>query len=141
MAVRFPPKLPVEAVKTYSIDTPGGTHWREVDCETFGCPTLATGWSTFVDESTPLGRQQAHYIRTKSGRRYTMKFKNSLTVFVFLAGTECFETHREQYRPEIYRVRGGDWRGIVGEIRTHDKPDHWAEDFAHHQDELAKAQR
>ncbi len=135
---RVPPKLPVQAMKTYAIDSPKATHWRTVDCDEYGCATSAAGWQTVVDEATNLGQRQAHYIRQLAGRPYTVTNTNGLTVFLFPAGTECFQEHQVKVgRPDIFTVRGGDWRGIIGGTRTHDTPDNWVDDFAEHQDNLA----
>jgi hypothetical protein len=42
-------------------------------------------------------------------------------------------------RPELYVVRGGDWRGNPrGEVRRHSGPDSWVNDFAEHQDRIAR---
>ena len=87
-------------------------------------------------------QRQAWYIRNQSGRRFTEDRDQApgLTVFVFEAGQTCFDAGRHQTRlerPELYIVRGGDWRGHTGNERKHTRPEHWVEDFAEHQQQLA----
>ncbi len=141
MINRINPNLPVNAYKTFGIDIPLGTHWREVGCEAVECEVQAQGWVTMVNEATDLGKRQAHYIRRQSGRPYTEERISGGTQFTFPPGTECFQTHRVRTdRPQIHLVRGGDWRGKVGETHIYDRPDQWQDDFATHQDKLRRAQ-
>jgi hypothetical protein len=124
-------------MKTYTIDSPKGTHWRTVPCAAVDCPVSASGWETRVDETTPLGARQAAYIRNHAARPYKERIENGISVFVFPAGAECFTEHRERTgRPDLFIVRGGDWRGIIGQPKIHDRPEHWVEDFAEHQDTI-----
>ncbi len=83
---------------------------------------------------------RAYYIRHLSGREFTDHIDESgITVFDFPPDQDCFEGHKIRIdRPEIFEVRGGDWRGNpTRESRIHDRPDDWVEDFALHQDEIA----
>jgi hypothetical protein len=100
------------------------------------------GWQSTIDESTVLGQQQAHYIRKQSGRAFTeSRTEGALTVFSFEAGQRCFDAgnHRARLdRPELYLVRGGDWRGNpTGEQRQHANAADWVEDFGEHQQRIA----
>lgn len=139
---RVQPRLDVTAMKTYAIHAPKSSHFRTVSCEEFGCEHQRDGWQSVIDESTPMGQAQAHYIRNKSGRRYT-EDRNHLpgvTVFRFEAGQECFSGGHElrNDRPELFLVRDGDWRGNPsGTVRTHVGADDWVDDFANHQQQLA----
>jgi hypothetical protein len=135
---RIVPELPPQAFKTYRISAPLATHWNTVTCADAGCPHYLGGWESHIDERTGLGRRQAHYIRSESGRRFT-EHRNELglTVFAFEAGQKCFASHKARnMRPEHYLERGGDWRAAVGRPVEHTKPDFWVESFALNQDRL-----
>jgi hypothetical protein len=141
MLTRLEPAGPVHAYQTYQIVSPISTHFRDGTCDEAGCLAQRNGWRTTVDESTDLGARQAHYIRKQSGRRFTeSRTETGLTAFTFEAGQRCFATHKVPLeRPELYVVRGGDWRGNPrGEVRRHSGPDSWVNDFAEHQDRIAR---
>jgi hypothetical protein len=135
--------MAAEAYKTYSIRSPIGSHYRPATCAEVDCPAHTHGWTTTVDTDTPLGREQADYIRARAGRRFTEeRLPGTLVAFRFPAGQRCFaaESHKVSLgRPEIYLVRGGDWRGNPrGDgVRRHVRPDDWIEDFGEHQQNLA----
>jgi len=135
---RIIPALPAEAMKSYRIVSPRDTAVK-VACEQAGCLQWRHGWDTTVDESTDLGRMQAAYIRTESGRTFReLRTEAALTVFRFEAGQRCFADH--ETRPEKFIVRGGDWRGNPrGEFRQHASAADWVEDFALHQQALHDA--
>lgn len=93
-----------------------------------------------MDESTDLGQQQAHYVRSVSGRHYREdRTPAGLTEFTFEAGQTCFGEHKTRLdKPELFVVRGGDWRGNPRHERhVHANADDWVDDFATHQDKLA----
>src|SRR5690606_34697531 len=109
-------------------------------CEDAGCLAWRYGWETRVDEGTELGRAQAAYIRHQSGRTFReIRTAEGLTVFRFEPYQRCFAEHRT--RPEVYLVRGGDWRRDLGLIRRHTRPADWVEDFGEHQQRIADQQR
>lgn len=140
-SMRMQPQLPVEAMKTYQVLAPRSTHFVPAPCSAANCPHYLNGWRTPIDESTDLGKQQAYYIRNQSGRRYT-EDRNMLpgvTIFTFEAGQSCFRQHERRLdKPEIFLVKGGDWRGNpTGMKREHVNADDWVDDFANHQDKLA----
>jgi hypothetical protein len=136
---RITPNAPVQAFQTYRIISPPDRSVRAA-CEQVGCAAYLHGWETRVDEGTPLGRSQAAYIRLQSGRTFReSRTGEGLTVFRFEPRQRCFAEHRT--RPEIFLVRGGDWRRDLGLIRHHQRPADWVEDFAGHQDRLADQQR
>lgn len=137
---RIDPQLPTHAYQTYEIRSPISTHFRPGTCDEAGCLAQRHGWKTTVDERVPLGQRQAHYIRKTAGRKYTeVRTEAGLTEFVFEAGQQCFQTHQIPLeRPELYVVRGGDWRGNpTGEVRRHSS-DGWVNDFSEHQDRIAR---
>lgn len=142
MITRFAPKMPVQAYKTYEIAMPKATHWRKATCDEVDCAHYRQGWVTRVDESIDLGRSQAHYIRTQSRRGFTEERDAAgLTVFTFEAGQRCFREHETPLaRPQLHAVRGGDWRGMVGDRHIYDRPDQWREDLAIQLDALRGAQ-
>ena len=128
------------AYQTYSITSPRDTSVRAA-CEQVGCAAWARGWESVIDERTELGARQAGYIRGQSGRTFReQRTAAGLTVFRFESGQRCFAEHRT--RPEVYRVRDGDWRGNpTGRIRTHVRPQDWTEDFGEHMQLLATQQK
>ncbi|MCZ4509950.1 hypothetical protein O3Q52_17445 [Streptomyces sp. ActVer] len=136
--------------QTYSITSPPDRQVKAA-CERAGCVGWRHGWQSVIDESTacgatgtgplcawaaagrmPCGTCQATYIRQRSGRTFReQKTGAGLTVFSFESGQRCFAEH--QTRPEIYAVRGGDYREITGPTRTHQRATDWQEDFGEHQ--------
>jgi len=136
---RIVPAAPVGAFQTYRIISPPDRSVRAA-CEQVGCQAWLYGWETRLDERTPLGQAQALYIRADSGRTFReLRTAEGLTVFRFEPRQRCFAEHRT--RPEMYLVRGGDWREDLGLIRQHQRPVDWVEDFSLHQDRLADQQR
>jgi hypothetical protein len=133
--MRIEPNMPAHLYQTYSITAPMDTTVVAA-CEQVACPAWTRGWDSVIDERTELGKQQAHYIRTQSGRTFReMKTDAGLTVFRFEAHQRCFEEHRT--RPEIYLVRDGDHRGNpTGRRRQHTRPADWVEDMAENQGHL-----
>lgn len=140
--MRIVPELPAAAYKTYAISSPLATHYRDASCSEVDCQAQEHGWRTVVDESTDLGQRQAAYIRRESGRKYTEERQpDTLTAFTFEAGQTCFESHKVSLqRPELFLVRGGDWRGNPrGDLPfQHGSPESWLDDFGTHQESLAE---
>lgn len=137
---RITPALPVHAYQTYQVVAPQATHWRPATCAEVDCQAYTGGWRSLIDEATELGKRQAHYIRRESGRKFAEhRDEAGLTVFEFEAGQRCFAPHQARTgRPEVYLVRGGDWRGNpAGQVRKHVRAEDWLEDFAEHQDRIA----
>ncbi|HZB28930.1 MAG TPA: hypothetical protein VE465_02070 [Streptosporangiaceae bacterium] len=105
-------------------------------CQMVGCEAYRLGWESHIDESTPLGRGQAAYIRQRSGRTFSeRRTEAGVTVFRFDSGQRCFGEHRTI--PNFFSVRAGDWRRNLGLIRAHQRPADWVEDFALHQQAIA----
>lgn len=140
---RITPALPADAMTTYRIARPKGTHWRPARCAEVDCAPYLHGWRTVIDESTEQGQAQAHYIRNVAGRGFTeARDEAGLTVFTFAAGQACFAAHQHRApldREPLYVVRGGDWRGNPRgtQPRVHTRPEDWVDDFATHQITLA----
>lgn len=144
---RIASKLPVTSVKTYSLAAPIPTHYRPASCAEARCPNHEFGWRTVIDESTELGRAQAHYIERESGRKFVREIGRThteapdtgLATYTFEAGQKCFTQHQVSLdREPLYVVRDGDWRGNpTGAIRQHVNGDEWVEDFGEHQLKLA----
>jgi hypothetical protein len=137
--------LPRERMQTFTVDAPEATHWKPATCEQVGCKPYLTGWTTALNPSTQ-GAQIAAVRR--SGRRPShILHEQGLVIFVFEAGTPCFQAaaHRVRLdRPELYVVQRGraTARPIGGGrltsmptdpgalIRRHTRPEHFAEDMA-----------
>ena len=132
---RIMPNGPVGAYQTYTVTSPLD-RWVRSACADVLCAAWQFGWRTIVDEATPVGREQAAYIRQRSRRTFTERPAGALTEFVFDSRQRCFAEHRT--RPEIYVVRGGDWRGNpTRQRRTHQRAADWVEDFGEHQQQVA----
>lgn len=139
---RVEPQMPAANYKTYQILAPRLTHWRDATCAEVQCAAHVKGWTTVADERTDLGMGHAYYIRKQSGRAFKeSRDEHGMTVFVFTPGQRCFRSNHQVRieRPEIYVVKGGDWRGNPRGIdpRIHARPSEWVDDFAGHQDRLA----
>lgn len=137
---RIAPQAPAAVYQTYAIAAPVQTHWRDATCEQVACPNHLHGWRTNVDETTELGQAQAYYIRHDRTRRHVEeRMPDGLTQFSFEAGQTCFEPHKARIeRPELFVVRGGDWRGNpTGQAPyQHSSPESWVDDFATNQDRV-----
>lgn len=132
------PGVPVAAMKTYAIKSPVETHSKPAHCRDIGCRDYLNGWSIKLIAGSDDDRffRSACAGRVDGYRRPFRTVRDGLFVtFVFEAGTPCrfIMKHRATLdRPELYIVRGGDWRASTGLIRKHDRPEHWVEDFAGH---------
>lgn len=132
---RIQPLMPPGAYQTYAYSR-GRDIRRKAACREVGCEAYAHGWETRVDEATEMGRAQAHYIRTQSGRTFReSRTAEGLTVFRFEPYQRCFADH--QTIAEAFYVRGGDWRENRGLIRRHVNGRDWAEDFGTHAQKIA----
>ncbi len=130
------PVGPVGAYKTYAILQPTDTRERAA-CQDVGCLAYRRGWESAFDESTDLGKAQASYIRWESGRDFK-ESRNAagMTVFRFKANQRCFAEHFTH--PQIFDVRGGDWRGNpTGQRRRHATVADWVEDSGEHLQRIA----
>ncbi|MGY5048304.1 hypothetical protein ACWDE0_22130 [Streptomyces sp. 900105755] len=133
-AFRFEPQGPVGAYQTFSVRSRPDRAIKTV-CERANCWAWRHGWESSFDESTDLGKAQAQYVRTQSGRTFReMRTAEGLTVFRFEPGQRCFAEHKTI--PELYLVRDGDHRGNpTGQRRVHTRPADWVE---HMQEEFGR---
>lgn len=135
--MRIAPTLPERAFTTYQIAAP----LRPATCEECDCEAWEQGWATLIDESTQLGRDQAAYIRSRSGRRFQERRTDAgLTEFGFYPGQACFTIHKLPAGAERFFRRAGDWRTDPRHDRHEfTRPDDWVDSFATHQDRLLTA--
>lgn len=137
---RIDPALPAKTMQTFQVVAPVSTHTRPATCEEVECPQYARGWAMKVDLQTDLGQKQAYYIKHHSGRKYLVADQqDGLVTLHFSPNQPCFQEHRVRTdRPEIYRVKGGDFRGnpLRTPVRTHKKAEFWVEEFQENQDRL-----
>lgn len=133
---RIDPQLPVQAMKTYAIVAPKTT--VPATCAEIDCQQYLLGWRLRIDS---LPDDMVH-AATHSGRRFErLDVAEGETWLVFEAGQPCFKAAEHQ-KPvatgaDQFGVYAGDWRGRIGGIRRHTRPEDWVEDFATHQDGLA----
>lgn len=132
-----------EAFQTFQAVAPKETHTVPATCEEVECDQYANGWKMKIDISTPLGQQQARYIKYDSGRSYTVyDQRDGLVTLMFQSGQECFQEHRRAIeRDPIFRVKGGDGRGnpLRTPTRVHKRAEFWVEEFALNQDKIKSA--
>lgn len=136
---RLQPQGQVQDYKTYQIVSPISTHWRKATCVEVNCPEYANGWRVRVEGLPP---DMLHAAKT-SGRKFTvLDVTETEHWLVFEAGQPCFRASQHRAlldKQEIFLVRDGDYRGNPsGNVRKHTRPEHWQEDFAEHQDRLAR---
>lgn len=83
-------------------------------CHEVRCEAWQFGWETLVDEGTPLGQEQARYIRRMCGRTFTEHRAEAgrMVVFRFASRQRCFAEHRT--RPARWLIRGGGVREVDG---------------------------
>ena len=142
------PRAPAHAYKSYSWRQPLETHFRRVRCADVQCNDYAYGWITVVDTATELGQRQYDYLSHDQTRNPVIdRAGDTLVSFTYPPGNEGFDGPKhEHYRPIGYEpimlVHGGDWRGNPRrtEPRIMRAAD-WIDDFATHQERLARAQR
>ncbi|MFB4312936.1 hypothetical protein [Actinomadura sp. 21ATH] len=131
---RIAPQGPVGAYQTYQVGQRSDARVKTA-CEDAGCLAWRYGWRSEFDESTPLGAQQARYVRYGSGRTFREQRTGAgITVFSFEPGQRCFREHYTS--PETYLVRRGDWRRSLGVLRQHVNAADFVEDFGEHQQRL-----
>lgn len=115
---RVTPTLPVNAMQSYGILAPLESHWRRASCEEIGCVDHHYGWVLPLEGLDAGDIWQAR----NCGRRYHQQTNEDGKVFLhYEAGQPCFRarTHRIRIdRPELFVVRGGDWRGVDRDQRS-----------------------
>lgn len=136
--------LPVTSMQTYSIKSPTSTHARPAHCREVACKEYYAGWSISLIAGSDDDRffRRACMGQVDGYRRpFTTTRDGVFVTFAFEAGIPCRFVMKHVValdRPEIYVVRGGDWRGSTGLIRRHTRARDWVEDFALHQDAVVK---
>lgn len=170
MANRVAPGWPVQAFQTFQIASPRQTHTRPATCAEVDCDAHRYGWRTTVPADSPqaayiraecspvdaplspaaaAGRRRYREVtdvhETVAGAGLPAGQVLGVIVFEFPAGQTCFAEHRVKLdRPELYVVRDGDWRTSgdpTARHRQHTKPEHWVDEFATHQDNVATARQ
>jgi len=136
---RIEPQGRVQDYKTYQIVSPLSTHWEPATCAQVDCPEYLNGWRVRVEG---LPAEMVLAART-TGRKFTeLEVAHNEHWLVFEAGQPCFRAslHRRLLdKQEIFIARDGDFRGNpTGNVRKHTRPEFWVEDFADHQDRLAR---
>lgn len=136
---RIDPLLPAHLYKTFAIRSPIKTHYRKVTCIEVDCQAYKNGWSFHVEAIGPYLAQQARM----AGRRFReVKIAPGETYLAFEEGQPCFETHRVQYRPELYYVGRGDHRLFsIKRAAQHTRPEDWVDHMSNHLDKIHTAQR
>lgn len=134
--------MEASAYKTFQVVAPKGTHLVPATCEEAECLAYRNGWRMKIDLQTPLGEKQAYYIKHHSGRSYKIvDQKDGLVTLEFRSGQPCFTQHQVRNElPEIFRVKGGDFRGNPLRTPTRTtRPELWIEEFAENQATIAEA--
>jgi hypothetical protein len=135
------PALPVGTMQTFSIRVPEVTHYRPASCAEVDCPNYLHGWRIRVEGLTA---ELLHEARNY-GHHRQLDVAEGETWLVYEAGQPCFQasTHRVRLdRPELYVVRGGDWRGNPTQrVLRHSGPDPWLDDFQTNQQTLADLEK
>lgn len=135
--IRPTPGIPMSKMLTYKVASPPTTHTRPGTCEEAGCAAWRKGFTITL----PVGSDRiAHLKQMMRGELDGIKREDArverdgtLVHVHFRPGTPCTRATRHRvslHRPEKYLVRAGDWRGNLGVVRRHNRPEDWVEDFA-----------
>jgi hypothetical protein len=135
---RVPPVGAPGDYKTFAWRAPVATHFRRATCAEVGCLQWHNGWRLRVEGLEP---RDLHLAKT-CGRKFS-ELEISVTEhwLVFEAGQACFKAaaHRTRIdKPEIFVVRGGDWRARIGDTYRHASVDDWVDEMANHQDKIVQ---
>ena len=109
----------------FTFSWPLKTHWREATCEEVSCPGFLLGFTTMLDESVQVHKDNADWIRYKSQMSFSEELgEEGLTTFTFPQGQDCWEgkagKHRVKTgRPErLFHKTLGGVREFTGEGRA-----------------------
>lgn len=142
--------LPVQNLQTFTVDTPPATHWRPASCAEVDCGQYLNGWVTRLHQGDA---HRIHLVRTSGRRPARVYHEAAEIVFVFEAGTPCFQAHTHRVRldrPELYIVQRGrafvrtapDGSRIPRDprdlLRQHTRPELFVEDMAEQTDAAVK---
>ncbi len=144
MVNRVTPQLPASAMQTYSIQAPPATHWKAAGCQESNCANWRNGWRVHIERVAARANGELLLRDIKaSGKRFRIvDLGPGQTFWEFEAGQSCFDgdllRHRVRVgRPELFVVRGGDWRGNPrGDQRVHTDIADWVDDMQEHRDKL-----
>ena len=137
--------LPPTAFTSFGMAAPTRSHLIEYPCSAAQCRGYVHGWTTILDpmrsEHLPFIK---HIVDGVSGRRWSrgeVTAEGYLT-FVFPPGQPCFRNShhtRNHDVPELYVVRGGDFRTPHRQRELHRMGfDNWLEAFDRNQTALVK---
>ena len=100
------------AYQTFSVHRPLATHWRAATCAEVGCPDYERGWRVRAEVLDAAALHDVEHC----GRGYQrVEVAQGETWLIFKAGQACFRASEHRLpleRPEIYVLRGGDWRQL-----------------------------
>lgn len=133
-ASRWQPDGPAWAYRTYRMLSPM-SHRRPATCEEVECKWWMNGWTSLLDVSDPKQAGQANWIRLHSKRHFTVTQDGTCVTFTFQPGQNCFNKHTIPYKPHLFLVQGGDWRGNPRSVPVvrHSGVQAWVDDFAENQ--------
>lgn len=93
---------------------------RLATCAEVECWPFVNGFELPIDEATPLGQQQAHYLRTDRSRPKPVEQRAAgVTTFRYPPGTKCFASESPEHWVEVdqffiargQHVRPAEWVG------------------------------
>jgi hypothetical protein len=132
--MRLIPQGRPSSYETFSIHRPLASHWRAATCREVNCPDYLNGWRVRVEQLTAKGL----YAATHCGRKYDeLAVAPGETWLVYEAGQPCFRAKEHQKpleRPELYVVRGGDWRALGDPFKV--SSESWLDSFGENQEKL-----
>lgn len=121
--------------KAYSLSAPLRTHYRKAHCREVDCKHYREGWTYDV---AMLHDRLIRAIRL-SGKRYREVEHNGHTYWVFYPEQRCFAEHTVRLdREPFYYVTPNAKNLIVPAAKQHANGDDWTDDFATHQDKIAR---
>jgi len=131
---RWQPAGPAWAYKTYRILSPP-SHRRKATCEEVECERWRKGWKTCLDVADPKHASAANWIRLHSGLKFTAHEIGTAVTFTFPAGQSCWAGHTVPFKPHLFLVHGGDWRGNPRGVPVvrHSGVQAWVDDFGENQ--------
>lgn len=148
------PKLPPRMRKTYGVHhktRSAGCH--EVVDGVRACEAFWHGWTTTLNPLEQSHAASIHYLDSgDSGRHFTKEITaDALHRYTFTPGQRCFtapHTVIDRQEEAQYLILAGDYRHYIGEKDengkvkpelVHSGGDAWIDDFANHQEKLARA--
>lgn len=148
------PRLPSHLRKTYSVHhTTRTAGCHEVIDGVPACPAFFNGWITDLNPTDEKQAPAVHYLDSgDSGRHFTKEWMpDGFWRYTFTPGQRCFtapHTVVDRQEEPKYLLLAGDHRHYIGErdekggvkpYLVHSSADAWVDDFATHQEKLARA--